>query len=124
KVTITNKRSGKKLGAAITLTLKGENPVIDRRAMDFSETKKKPKKKSEEEKEAEPEDEAPDPNSEEYWASGPSEAEADDSLPPPAHLQDKPGACGCALVGSPAKGGLSAFGLLSLLAVPLLRRRR
>lgn len=121
KVGVKNKRSGKKLGSETRLTLNGENEVIDRRSIVFDEKKKKPK--TEESGPKEEYNAAEDPNSEEYWSSGPTENEGDDSLPPPAHMQENPGACGCRLPGKTTNGS-AALLLLLVGAVATWRRRR
>jgi MYXO-CTERM domain-containing protein len=128
KVTVTHKGSGKKLGTEQRLTLSGENEVIDRRSMVFDTKKADEKAKAKREAEAAKAEEQPDPsqdpNSEEYWASGPSEPEAKEAdLPPPAHLQENPGACGCRVPGEPARSK-APLGLLALLGLVWLRRSR
>ncbi len=124
-VTVFNKRSGRKIGAPTKLTLNGENEPVDRRSMVFSENKKKaqPEKQPEGRSEAEEEGSAPDPKSEDYWASGPTEPEEDESLPPPAHLQDKPGACGCRAVGGSTRAS-GVWMLLGLVGLAFYHRRR
>lgn len=128
KVTVKNKRTGRKLGAPITLTLKGENDVVDRRSIVFDEKKKKKKKDEPKswEQETRPED---DPNNEAYWAGGPTEeeGEGEESLPPPAHMQENPGACGCRVPGGPSPGQAPLRGgvvLMGLLAGCIVSRRR
>lgn len=90
KVKVTDKRSGAKLGVETTLTLDGENEVIDRRSMVFETKEKEKKKEVTSEPAYEPEK---DPSSDSYWSGGPTEPEKQDTLPPPAHLQENPGAC-------------------------------
>lgn len=129
KVTVTNKRSGRKLGQPVPLTLNGENEVIDRRAISFDGERKKPKedKPKSWEEQPKPED---DPNSEAYWASGPTETEREDpDLPPPAHMQEKPGGCGCRIPGAPHQGlprkaTGSLFLMVLLAGAGLVRRTR
>jgi hypothetical protein len=126
KVVVKDKRSGSKLGGETRLTLNGTNEVIDRRSITFDE-KKKPKEeakpKSWEEEEYDPNK---DPNREEYWEGGPNEKDKGegDDIPPPAHMQENPGACGCRVVG----GANTRSGALWLVALGLgawgLRRRR
>jgi len=123
EVQVTDARDDREIGGKTTLTLEGENEVIDRRSMVFDE-KAKDKKASEaapkaaaaEERELTPDDDA-------YWAGGPKQPEEKTApLPPPAHLQEKPG-CGCRVAGG-ADGG-ARVGVLALgLGLALLRARR
>ncbi len=128
KVSIKNKRSNRTLTPSTTLTLDGENEVIDRRSMVFDTNKadkKKAEKREEENKAAMEEyEQREDPNSEEFWEGGPEEPEKDDEpLPPPAHMQDKPGACGCRIVGANgAPTGLTWLVVAFGLALTLRRR--
>ncbi len=123
-VEIRNKRTDRKLGPPKALKLNGENEVIDRRSMDFSSGSKKKKKEDKPAESQEDEyDASKDPNSEEYWESGPTEPErGDEPLPPPAHMQEKPGACGCRVAGERTPGsdlGIAAI----LLALGMVVRR-
>ena len=121
EVKVTDARSGKDLAGGTSMTLNGDNPVVDRRSVVFDEKPSKAEKAKdaqppEAEKELSPEDDA-------FWAGGAKAGqgteEKSDPLPPPAHMRDKPG-CGCR-VGEPASG---AAGLgLSALALVLLARR-
>jgi MYXO-CTERM domain-containing protein len=118
EVVVTDARSDREFGGKATLTLDGENDVIDRRSMVFDD---KPKAKKEgsapkadsKERELTPDDAA-------FWAGGPKEPEEKRApLPPPAHMQERPG-CGCRIPGpvSAAPG----WGFLAL-ALGLLARR-
>ena len=122
KVKIEDKRSGKKLGAEVRLVLDGENEVIDRRSISFDPAKKKKKKEPTPEEQAEMED-PPDPDSEEFWEGGPTEADDPDGdpLPPPAHMQERP--CACRVLGKPSPGSAWLGMLLALGATWLIRRR-
>jgi MYXO-CTERM domain-containing protein len=113
EVQVTDARTDRELGGEATLTLDGENEIIDRRSMVF-ENKPKPKKTesaalaaASQEKELTPDDEA-------YWAGGPKQPEEKAApLPPPAHMQERPG-CGCRVAGSGPSApawGLAALGL-------------
>jgi MYXO-CTERM domain-containing protein len=118
EVKVTDVRSGKELGGATSVTLTGENQIIDRRSVVFDDKPKQDKPKAaaeaQPEKELSPEDEA-------FWAGGPRTPEEKRApLPPPAHLQDRPG-CGCR-VGGEAVG--SAGWALSALALALFCRRQ
>jgi hypothetical protein len=125
KVSVRDKRSGNKLpGGETTLTLNGTNKLVDRRSITFDE--KKPQKKEEDKPKWQEEyDPNKDPNREEYWEGGPQEKEStDDDIPPPAHMQDNPGACGCRIPGAANAG--SGAGWLALgfgVAACGLRRR-
>jgi MYXO-CTERM domain-containing protein len=120
EVEVTDARTGKELGGKTTVTFNGENEIVDRRSMVFDD-KPKPKKSDAaqapkaEEKELTPDDDA-------FWAGGPRTPDEKTSpLPPPAHLQEKPG-CGCRVAGgaSPA----AAWGLAALALGLFARRRR
>lgn len=118
-VKIKDKRTDAVVGSVQRITLDGENEVVDRRSISFDPSKKKPKK---DEAASEPQyDPKADPNNDEYWAGGPTEAESqeDKTLPPPAHLQEKPGSC--SVQGGGSKSG-GAWGLLLLGLVALSRR--
>lgn len=126
KVQVRNKRAGSKIGGETKLVLNGTNEVIDRRSISFDE-KKKPKdeetkKKSWEEEEYDP---AKDPNNEQYWEGGPSDAEkgGGEDIPPPAHMQENPGACGCRVLGPTQAGGLHWLVLGAALSFGWIRRR-
>jgi MYXO-CTERM domain-containing protein len=120
EVIVTDARSDREFGGTTTLTLDGENDVIDRRSMVF-EDKPKAKKDSaatkaqSEERELSPDDEA-------YWAGGPKEPEEKRApLPPPAHMQERPG-CGCRIQGPTTVA--PGWGLAALALGLLVRRRR
>ncbi len=112
EVVVTDARSDREFGGKAMLTLNGENEVIDRRSMVFDD-KPKPKQESgapkaeDKERELTPDDAA-------YWAGGPKQPEEKKApLPPPAHMQERPG-CGCR-VGGPSTAApawaLAALGL-------------
>lgn len=119
EVVVTDARSDREFGGKTTLTLEGDNEVIDRRSMVFDD---KPKQKKEEAKAAQPEEKELTPDDPAYWSGGPREAEEKQSpLPPPAHMQERPG-CGCR-VASPERAA-PGWGILALFAPLLLLRRR
>jgi MYXO-CTERM domain-containing protein len=119
EVVVTDARSDREFGGSTTLTLEGENEVIDRRSMVF-EDKPKPKKEAEA-KPASTETELT-PDDPGYWAGGPKEPEEKQApLPPPAHLQDRPG-CGCRLES--ATYDARGWGFVALAAVLGARRVR
>jgi hypothetical protein len=114
---------GVQLGQTIKLTLKGDNPVVDRRAITFAGEKKSDKGEAKKDQGSEnkegdkPADSAPNP------AEDKSEPPAEDpSAPPP--VPPKQGGCGCWVGGAseplPGAGALFALGL----GVGLAARRR
>ena len=121
EVTVTDSRSGSQMGTATRLVFQGDNEVIDRRSIVFEEKPKEEKKQSSkpkaEEKELTPEDD-------EFWKGGTSSSEPRQTLPPPAHMREKPG-CGCRVVGQ-TRGANGQLGLLVFagLAAVLMWRRR
>jgi len=118
EVQVTDTRNNRDLGGKATLTLDGENDVIDRRSMVFDDKPKE--KKDSAPKEAKPEEKELTPDDDAFWAGGPRQAEEKTApLPPPAHLQEKPG-CGCRVGG--ASDATPAWALLGL-GVCLLARR-
>ena len=122
QVKVTDARSGKDLGGTTSITLNGDNEIVDRRSVVFDEKPKKDDKpKSEEaaapaEKELSPEDEA-------FWQGGSSSQEEKTApLPPPAHLQDRPG-CGCRMAAPQASSASLALGALALVLFTRRARR-
>jgi MYXO-CTERM domain-containing protein len=123
EVEISDTRGNGQIGATQRLVLEGDNPVVDRRAMVFSEKKKEaPSGAAAGEQKAVKRELSPDDP--EYWQGGSNKpAPEDKPLPPPASMQEKPGGCGCR-VGGEATGkrlGAAAFGALVL---GLIARRR
>lgn len=119
EVKVTDARTDRELGGKATLTLQGDNEVIDRRSMVFED---KPKPKKEEPKAQAAEERELTPDDPEYWAGGSKAPEEKQSpLPPPAHMQERPG-CGCR-VGGASSAGVSGWAL-ALLALGVLGRRR
>jgi hypothetical protein len=119
KVIVEDKSTGRKFGSPQTLILEGDNEPIDRRSITFDEKKKKPKKEAAAQDNSAP---PPNPDSEEYWEGGPTEAEKQEQDLPPASMRERP--CGCRVPGT-RQGPDSAvyvFGVL-LGAAVLLRRR-
>ncbi len=123
KVTLEDKRNGKKMGAPLRLTLDGENPVIDRRSITFDPNKKKAKKEPTEEEKAASES-PPDPDSEEFWAGGPQGEDNPNEkpLPPPAHMQERP--CACRVPGGSTETTFPRFAALALVGLGALTLRR
>ncbi len=123
EVQIKDARSDQNIGNKQRLIFEGDNEVIDRRAMDFSE-QKKPKK--EEKAEEAPKQTAREysPDDPAYWEGGPKEPAAkEDDRPPPASMRE--GGCGCRMVdaGGGSSAGL-AVALLLGLCVGMRRRSR
>jgi MYXO-CTERM domain-containing protein len=117
EVVVTDARSDREFGGKTTLTLDGENDVIDRRSMVFDD---KPKPKKEGAAKAESKERELTPDDEAYWSGGPKQPEEKQAaLPPPAHMQERPG-CGCRMQG-PASAA-PGWGLAGL-ALGLFARR-
>src|SRR5262245_18552539 len=105
------------MGQTIKLILKGDNPVIDRRAIVFAGVKPKSKKvdgdKPAEEKKAEP--------AEEKKSEEPSEEKKGEDVP---KVPPKRGGCGCQVAGDPGVRGGALAALGHALALSARRRRR
>ncbi len=134
KVTIRDGRNGQTVGAPVTLKFKGENEVIDRRAMVFSGEKKKKKKEGEadakkdesgEKAEAAEEKKNQEEPDKQDSASESDSAQSEDSDDQPQTVKEKPGGCGCRVADRQDDGtGRMALPLLFGLGVLVLRRRR
>jgi MYXO-CTERM domain-containing protein len=121
EVVVTDARSDREFGGKTTLTLEGENEVIDRRSMVFDD-KPKPKKDDGAPKAAAAAERELTPDDPAYWSGGPKQPdEKTAALPPPAHMQDRPG-CGCR-VGEPSAAA-PAWAVAALGLCLLARRRR
>lgn len=119
EVVVTDARSDREFGGKTTLTLEGENEVIDRRSMVFED---KPRPKKDADAKAAPEEKQLTPDDEAYWAGGPRQPEEKQAaLPPPAHLQERPG-CGCRLESSASAA--QGWGFVALAAALGARRAR
>lgn len=132
KVTVRDARNGNTVGTAQTITLEGQNEIIDRRSIVFTgEKKKKKEEKKADGGDAEKKEESTDKPAEETAASeggsdegssdgGSDEGSADEGEGEDADeytIKDKPGACGCRVPG----GGAGPKGLLiSVLGLALL----
>jgi len=120
--------NGGVLGRPMRLTLKGDNKVIDRRAVVF--TAKAPEKKEKDKKSWE--DPKYDGKPKAVEDMGPDLSDIPDIEDDPAEPQvkgpppedPKQGGCGCRQVGSLPAGRLGWLGALGLSALLLLRRRR
>lgn len=122
EVEVRDARSDQLIGSKQRITFEGDNPVIDRRAMVFSDEKKPKKKEPEPEVETRSATEY-SPDDPAYWEGGPSEPEPkEEDRPPPASMRE--GGCGCRTVGSAAGSQPLTLLGLSVLALGLLYRRR
>jgi hypothetical protein len=124
-VTIKKSDGGAPIGQKFRITLKGDNPVVDRRAISFVGEKPKPKKDKPPPTaatEAPPENE---PASADLPAGDTGSTGSGESPPP---VDPKQGGCGCEVPGKPAHtSGAGAVGLLGVgvgLVVARRRRRR
>ncbi len=114
---IKREDDGVQLGQTMKLVLKGDNPVIDRRAITFAGEKKSKKddaKKDEAKTDAPKENETPLEN---------AEPRPDEMAPAPPPVEPKQGGCGCVVAGDAANGGATALAALALGAIVTLRRR-
>jgi hypothetical protein len=119
EVVVTDGRSDREFGGTTSLTFDGQNEVIDRRSMVFNDKPKE--KKAGDAKKAAATDTELTPDDEAFWAGGPKQAEEKQApLPPPAHLQDRPG-CGCRIISSP--GSAAPGWSFAALGLGLLVRR-
>jgi MYXO-CTERM domain-containing protein len=115
---ISRADDGAQVGQVIKLKLKGDNPIVDRRAIVFAGKKKDDKK-----------DEKADEKADEKKAEGEGEAKAETppadekptEAPPP--VEPKQGGCGCRLGPEPRLPG-AGLALVALGALLALRRRR
>jgi LPXTG-motif cell wall-anchored protein len=136
KVTIRDGRNGQTIGSATELKFKGENEIIDRRAMVFSGEKKKKKKEdaesgekkdeaSEKKEESAPKSDEPSEksaasdDSSKSDDSGSGSGDADEET-----IKKKPGGCGCRLEASGSNPSALGFALLLGAGVVARRRRR
>ena len=147
KVTVRDGRNGNTVGTATTLTFKGENEVIDRRAMVFEGKKKKDKDKPKEDADK-PKEDADKPkedsdggaskksSSDDSGASsdsgesggsdeGSESKSSEDDSDAAGTIKEKPGGCGCRIEQNRPDSTGSALAALSvLLGLGVLARRR
>jgi MYXO-CTERM domain-containing protein len=116
---IKREDDGVQLGQTLKLTLKGDNPVIDRRAIVFAGEKKKSKKDDAAKDDAK-KDDAPKENETPLENAEPK---PDEMAPAPPPVAPKQGGCGCVVAGDAANGGATALAALALGAIVTLRRR-
>jgi MYXO-CTERM domain-containing protein len=127
---ITRKDDGAQMGQTIKVTLKGDNPIVDRRAIVFAGEKKK-KKDDADKKDAagDKKDQPAAGDKKDEPAAGDKKDEGDqsagdptgDGAPPP--VPPKQGGCGCH-VGATAPLGLPSLAVLGLGGLLVARRRR
>jgi MYXO-CTERM domain-containing protein len=126
KVTIYDVRNNQKIGAPTTIKFLGENEIIDRRSITFSGAKKKEKKKdeaSEESSESSGDDEGDSGADDEGDVEQVDLQNMDDEdLENDGEVKEKPGGCGCRIIGTPTSPSALMLGLL--LGVGLMLRRR
>jgi MYXO-CTERM domain-containing protein len=147
KVTVRDGRNGQTVGTPTTMIFKGENEVIDRRAMVFSGKEGKKKKKDDGESKSDgdkPKDEGDKPKSDadseggskksddssasdsgsgDSDGAGKEKASSDDS-DEAGTIKEKPGGCGCRLEDNRASGNAPAAALAALVALGIVLRRR
>lgn len=119
---IKRQDDGAQMGQTIKLILKGDNPIVDRRAITFAG--EKPKKKGEEKKadEAKKDEPAADAEKKEEPAADGEKKETADGPPP---VPPKQGGCGCLVAGADeGMNGAGALAALALAALVVVRRRR
>ncbi len=120
--------TGKQLGQPIRLSLEGDNPIVDRRAISFvgeKSDKKGPPKSKHADK---PGDTAQNDGGEPSDSGPVSDGMPEPSADPPPSVEPKQGGCGCEVPGARSdRGGAWAgvFGLaIAGLGAARLRRRR
>lgn len=119
EVEIKDARSDQSIGGKTRLIFDGDNAVIDRRAMVFSDEKKPKKEEAKTEEPQKAREYSPDDPA--YWEGGPKEPAAkEEDRPPPASMRE--GGCGCRV----SDASVSNAGLAALLLIGIclgLRRR-
>lgn len=131
-VTVKKSDGGAQIGQKFRLTLKGDNPAIDRRAISF--VGEKPKKKADKPK-TDPAGEGSGSSSGDGSGSGePSGtgegsgsgdgAPSGDGAEPPPAVEPKQGGCGCKLATQSSGSGRLGVTVLGLLGLATLGRQR
>ncbi len=116
---IKREDDGVQMGQVIHLSLKGDNPVVDRRAMVFAGDK--PRKKVDPDKAEEKTEEKKDePAAEEKKSEDGEEKKTGEDVP---KVPPKQGGCGCKVAGDEGPNG-GAIAALGMAAALVLRRRR
>jgi MYXO-CTERM domain-containing protein len=115
---IKREDDGVQMGQTIHLVLKGDNPVVDRRAIVFAGDKPKSKKVEADKADEKKDDEKKDEPAEEKKADDGEEKKGGDDVP---KVPPKQGGCGCKVAG---EGGAPGGALLFLGVAALLSGRR
>jgi MYXO-CTERM domain-containing protein len=116
---IKRQDDGVQMGRTIKLVLKGDNPVVDRRAIVFAGEKKKKGDAKKDEKKDEPA--AAEKKEDAPPADKPADAPSVDAPPP---VPPKQGGCGCLVAGDASPGPAGALAALVLALALVARRRR
>ncbi|MRG95080.1 MYXO-CTERM sorting domain-containing protein [Polyangium spumosum] len=121
---ITRQNDGAQMGQTIKLILKGDNPIVDRRAIVFAGEKKK-KKPAEEKKAEDTSAEKTEGGSEPAAPEETNDAAATGETPTeaPPSVEPKQGGCGCRVAGAPRPSSFAGLSALLLGAALVLRRR-
>jgi MYXO-CTERM domain-containing protein len=119
---IKREDDGVQMGQTIRLILKGDNPVVDRRAIVFAGDKPKSKKVDADKKDDDKKDEdkKDEPAAADEKKTGDGEEKTGGDVP---KVPPKQGGCGCEVAGDPARPG-AALAALGIVAVFARRRRR
>lgn len=117
---IKREDDGVQMGQTIRLVLKGDNPVVDRRAIVFAGDKPKSKKVDADKADAKKEEKKEEPAEEKKEEAAGEEKKGEDvpKVPP------KQGGCGCRLAGDDAPHGAALLTLAGAAALVTRRRRR
>lgn len=117
---ITRAEDGAAMGKVLKLKLKGENPIVDRRAIVFAGDKKK--KKPDEKKDEKADEKKEGENETSSAASDTSSASSETPTEAPPATPPKQGGCGCR-VADESVGSSSALAALLVGAAVTWRRR-
>jgi MYXO-CTERM domain-containing protein len=122
---IKREDDGQQMGQTIKVILKGDNPIVDRRAMVFAGEKKSKKAADPDKTDGDKTDDkkdAPAAPKEDAKSEDGEEKKSGDDVP---KVPPKQGGCGCRVVGeeAPAGGPLAVLGLAVAVAVASRRRR-
>jgi MYXO-CTERM domain-containing protein len=120
---IKREDDGVQLGQTLKLVLKGDNPVVDRRAITFAGDKKGKKDAPKDDGDKKDDAAKADAPKENETPLENAEPRPDDAAPAPPPVAPKQGGCGCVVAGEAAPGGAAARAALALGAVVTLRRR-
>ncbi len=120
---IVREDDGAQMGQTIKIILKGDNPVVDRRAMVFAGEKKSKKADPDKTDGDKADDKKDEPAAKEETKSEDGDAKASGGEVPA--VPPKQGGCGCRVAGeeAPAGGPLAALGFAVVVAVASRRSR-